>query len=226
MTTTLAFDIYGTLFDTNGVTEALAKLIGGQAADFAKAWRDKQLEYSFRRGLMRDYVDFAVCTRQALDQVCLSFGVEISDDEKSELMGVYRTLPVFSDVTEGLEALADQGNRMYALSNGGADMVRGLLLNSGIDGYFLDVVSVDEIGSFKPDPEVYKHFLHKTGAAAADSWLVSGNPFDVLGAMAVGMNGLWLQRSPEAVFDPWGVAPTATVKDLTELPENIRFYRG
>jgi len=226
MATTLTFDIYGTLFDTNGVTVALAKLVGDRAAEFAKAWRDKQLEYSFRRGLMRDYVDFGVCTRQALDFVCRSSGVEISENGKNELMEVYRTLPVFSDVKEGLESLAVEGYRMYAFSNGRAEMVSGLLKNSGIENYFHDVVSVDEIGSFKPDPEVYKHFLSKTGSLAADSWLVSGNPFDVLGAMSVGINGLWLQRTPEAVFDQWGVEPTATIKSLTELVGMIRHYKN
>ena len=161
MTTTLAFDVYGTLFDTNGVTEALAKLVGDRAGELAKAWRDKQLEYSFRRGLMRDYADFGVCTRQALDFVCRSFGVEISENGKKELMGIYRTLPVFSDVKEGLESLAVEGYRMYAFSNGRAEMVTGLLKNSGIENYFLDVVSVDEIGSFKPDRKYINFFLVK-----------------------------------------------------------------
>jgi len=225
MATTLAFDVYGTLFDTNGVTAALAKLVGDQAGEFAKSWRDKQLEYSFRRGLMRDYVDLGVCTRQALDFVCRSSGVEISENGKKELMETYRTLPVFNDVKEGLESLAVDGFRMYAFSNGRAQMVAGLLKNSGIENYFLDVVSVDEIGSFKPDPEVYKHFLGKTGSLADDSWLVSGNPFDVLGAMAAGMNGLWLQRTPEAVFDPWGVEPSATAKALSELAGKIRHHK-
>ena len=226
MAITLAFDIYGTLFDTNGVKKALEGLIGDQAADFSKAWRDKQLEYSFRRGLMRDYVDFGICTRQALDQVSLSFVVEISGREKAELMGVYRVLPIFSDVKEGLKSLVDRGFRMYAFSNGRAEMVRGLLENSGIEGYFLDVVSVEDVRSFKPDPKVYKHFLEKAGTGESDSWLVSGNPFDVLGAMAVSMNGLWLQRSPEAVFDLWDVEPTAIAKDLTEVPDKIHLYKG
>ena len=226
MKTTLAFDIYGTLIDTNGVTEALEMLVGGQAGDISKAWRDKQLEYSFRRGLMRDYVDFGACTRQALDQVCLSFGIDISDQEKDGLMAVYRTLPVFGDVVGGLEILSANDYRMYAFSNGRADMVRGLLEHNSIGSYFDDVISVDEIKSFKPAPEVYRHFLKRTGSNLSDSWLVSGNPFDVLGAMSTGMNGLWLKRSPEAVFDPWDVEPTVTANLLTELPDSIKNYKG
>ena len=53
MQTTLAFDVYGTLIDTNGVVTALEKLIGGDAQKFSQSWRDKQLEYSFDGGLCK-----------------------------------------------------------------------------------------------------------------------------------------------------------------------------
>ncbi|RMF46291.1 MAG: haloacid dehalogenase type II, partial [Deltaproteobacteria bacterium] len=51
--TTLAFDVYGTLIDTHGVLTALEKLVGDKALAFSNSWRDKQLEYSFRKGLMQ-----------------------------------------------------------------------------------------------------------------------------------------------------------------------------
>jgi len=54
MKTTLAFDVYGTLIDTHGVVAALTEMIGKQAQGFSQSWRDKQLEYSFRRGLMQN----------------------------------------------------------------------------------------------------------------------------------------------------------------------------
>lgn len=70
MQTTLAFDIYGTLIDTHGVVGALEKTVGNAAVEFSRTWRDKQLEYTFRRGLMQSYEDFDVCTSQALDYAC------------------------------------------------------------------------------------------------------------------------------------------------------------
>ena len=60
---TIAFDVYGTLIDTDGVVYQLREWIGSQADVFSQTWRSKQLEYSFRRGLMRRYENFAVCTR-------------------------------------------------------------------------------------------------------------------------------------------------------------------
>ena len=51
--TTLAFDVYGTLIDTQGVTVILEQFLGDRAFEFSRTWREKQLEYSFRRGLMQ-----------------------------------------------------------------------------------------------------------------------------------------------------------------------------
>ena len=67
MPVTIAFDVYGTLIDTTGIVAALDARLGAQAGAFSDLWRAKQLEYSFRRGLMQNYRDFSVCTRQALD---------------------------------------------------------------------------------------------------------------------------------------------------------------
>ncbi len=67
MVTTLAFDVYGTLIDTNGVIIALEKHVGNKASEFSRTWREKQLEYSFRRGLMQNYENFDICTSNALD---------------------------------------------------------------------------------------------------------------------------------------------------------------
>ncbi len=218
---TLAFDVYGTLMDTAGVTRALEQYAGDRAAAFSDLWRQKQLEYSFRRGLMQNYQSFSVCTRNALDYTCAIFRVDISKSEKDALMAEYRTLPVFPDVVEGLGSLRSSGVRMFAFSNGHADDVCSLLHHNKIDTYFKDVISVDEIRSFKPNPAVYSHFLRRSGAHGSEAWLISGNPFDVMGAISAGMRAAWVQRSPDMVFDPWGIEPTVTVSGIAGLQDAI-----
>ena len=46
MATTLAFDIYGTLIDTQGIAVEFERYAGMRAKDFSRLWRDKQLEYA------------------------------------------------------------------------------------------------------------------------------------------------------------------------------------
>ncbi|MBU1565800.1 MAG: haloacid dehalogenase type II [Proteobacteria bacterium] len=220
MKITLAFDVYGTLIDTNGVVAALQKLIN-DAEKFSQTWRDKQLEYSFRRGLMQNYENFAVCTGQALDYTCAFHKVTLSDKQKAELLAIYRVLPAFSEVQEGLTKLKAAGFRLYAFSNGKADALEMLLSNAGIRDLFLGVVSVDDIKTFKPSPGTYCHFLRKAGATGCSAWLISSNPFDVIGAISAGMKSAWVRRSPEAIFDPWGIDPTITVSNLLELAARI-----
>jgi 2-haloacid dehalogenase len=221
MDITLAFDVYGTLIDTHGLVAALGRHAGPRALEFSRAWREKQLEYSFRRGLMQNYVDFAQCTRQALDYTCSWFGIAMDPREKGALLEAYRGLPAFPDVEEGLTQAKRSGFRLFAFSNGKAEAVETLLQQAGIRGHFLDVVSVDEVQSFKPNPGVYSHFLRRAGAFGAEAWLVSGNPFDVIGAVSAGMRAAWVKRSPEALFDPWGIEPTLTVTSLVELAGQI-----
>ena len=217
MATTLAFDVYGTLIDTHGVVTALREIVGERADDFSRAWRDKQLEYAFRRGLMQKYVDFSACTRQALDFTNASLQAELSDVQRDELLGLYRRLPAFADVEAGLTQLRDDGFRLYAFSNGTQAAVEALLETAGIRSFFIDIVSVDDLSTFKPDPAVYAYFLQRSGAAGGDAWLISSNPFDVIGAISSGMRAAWVQRSPDAVFDPWDVPPTLTVNSLPDL---------
>jgi len=221
MTISLAFDVYGTMIDTSGVVTALEKIIGDQAGDFSQVWREKQLEYSFRRGLMQNYRDFSVCTEQALDYACLSFGIKLTQDQKRSLMDGYKVLPPHPDVKEGLSKLKAAGFRMFAFSNGLADDVRSLLNHADIEGFFDGIVSTDEVKSYKPNPGVYAHFLRQSESTGSEAWLISSNPFDVIGAVSAGMRAAWVRRSPEAIFDPWGIEPTVTVGGITELYESL-----
>ncbi|WP_455206593.1 haloacid dehalogenase type II [Kaarinaea lacus] len=221
MTVTLAFDVYGTLIDTHGVVVELEKFIGARAAAFSQTWRDKQLEYSFRRGLMRRYEKFSVCIKDAFEYTCSYYKVQLNQEDKNSVLDTYKVLPAFADVKQGLEAARSAGFQMFAFSNGSAEMVEGLLVNAELVDYFIDIVSVDEVQSFKPDPAVYHHFLKRAGASPENAWLVSSNPFDVIGAIASGMQAAWVKRSPEAVFDPWGITPTITVNSLIDLSHII-----
>lgn len=221
MSVTLAFDVYGTLIDTHGVVSSLQAMVGSVAQDFSHTWRNKQLEYAFRRALMQNYANFAVCTREALDYTCSVYKVDLSSEQRCALLDSYRSLPAFGDVEGALGRLKDVGFRLFAFSNGRADAVENLLVAAGIRAAFLGVISVDDLKTFKPNPAVYSHFLREARVSGSDAWLVSSNPFDVIGAVSAGLRAAWVRRSAESVFDPWGIEPTVTVGSLDELPEAL-----
>ena len=217
---TIAFDVYGTLIDTDGVVSRLREWIGSQAEVFSKTWRSKQLEYSFRRGLMRHYENFAVCTRHALEYCCAEYDVSLSSEQKDILLQSYRGLPAFADVEESLVALKAGGHCLFAFSNGTSEAVEEVLRANGLRECFEDVVSCDGLKTFKPNPDVYHYFMREAGDSK-DAWLISANPFDVIGAISAGMKSAWVKRSDRLVFDPWGIEPTLTVATLSELCEKL-----
>jgi len=221
MSVALAFDIYGTLIDPHGVVDELSKQVGDRAQEFSNIWRDKQLEYTWRRALMQRYQNFPVCTRQALDYTDTLLQTGLDESAKAALMQVYRVLPAYDDVPASLQALADAGFRLFGFSNGVEDAIIGLLEHAGIDQYFEGVVSVDALQTFKPDPQVYHHFIEVADTAPENCWLVSSNGFDVIGAVSAGMKAAWLRRSQSVVFDPWGVEPTLVMHSLDELQRKI-----
>ncbi|MGD8339858.1 MAG: haloacid dehalogenase type II [Gammaproteobacteria bacterium] len=224
--TVLAFDVYGTLIDTAGVVAELRTVVGDRAEEFSRIWRDKQLEYSFRRALMRRYVDFAVCVEQSFDLTAALLGASPTAEQRQRLLGAFTVLPAFDDVAACLDQLEDSGFGVYALSNGSASAVETLLTEAGIRTRFDDIVSVEEVTTFKPDPAVYDRFLERADVAGADAWLISGNPFDVIGAVSAGMRAVWVRRSEAAVFDPWEIQPTLTVPGLIRLRDRIEQFNA
>ena len=225
MTTVLAFDVYGTLVDVSGAAAALARRLEGDAAlaeRVSARWREKQLEYSFRRTMMGLEADFSRCTREGLAFALAEAGVSLDAEGRGEVFAEYGALPLFPDAVAALAALSGRERvRLFAFSNGSAEAVRGVLGGNGALGFFADVVSVGEVGKFKPSREVYAHFLRRAEAQGEDAWLVSGNPFDVLGAQNAGMRAAWVRRDG-AMFDPWeDFSPPVIVESLSELESAI-----
>lgn len=213
--------MYGTLIDPFGISAKLNDYVGDNAAQFAQIWRDKQIEYLFRRTLMQDYEDFPTCTRQALEFTNERLQVDLPDAAKDTLMEKYRVLPAYPDVPDALKKLKAASCRMYAFSNGHPDDLEHLLKHARLSEYLDGIVSVHDTMHFKPHPVVYQHFLDTTDSKPEDTWLVSGNPFDIIGAHARDWNSAWLRRDPAAVFDPWDIEPTITVADISELLEVV-----
>ncbi len=214
----LGFDVYGTLVDPLALAEPLQALVGEQAVPFAGLWRSKQLEYSFRHGLMRRYADFDVCTRQALRYTQQALRCELPESDQDRLLEAYLYLPLFPEVAASLTTLKAQGHQLVAFTNGVEASIRALLTNASVLSQLEDVVSVDDLRTFKPDPAVYAYLARRAERPVAETWLVSSNAWDVIGAKAAGLRAVWVKRQPEIVFDPWDVEPDLVVSRLDELP--------
>jgi len=217
----LAFDVYGTLIDPLRIEETLRPFFGERARPAAELWRAKQLEYSFRRALMKRYKDFNVCTAEALQLVSDQMRVALSAEQRSQILQQYGRLPAYPDAAPALRTLNQAGCRMVACSNGTEAAVRGLLQHAALWSQLSAVVSVDGLQTFKPDPAVYEYLSAQAGTAKDNLWLISSNPFDVIGAKACGLRSAWVRRDSDRVFDPWEFQPDLIVQSLEELPARL-----
>jgi 2-haloacid dehalogenase len=213
----LAFDVYGTLLDPLRMEEHLRAAFGAKAKEASELWRAKQLEYSFRRALMKKYRDFDACTADALRFVSLQLATPLSEGVEATLLSKYRELPAYADAVGALSELAARGFTIVACSNGTENSVRAALDHAGVLARFSMIVSVDPIRTFKPDPAVYDRLALEVHTPKEQIWLISSNAFDVIGAKARGLRAVWVQRDAKRAFDPWEFEPDAIVGSLSAL---------
>jgi 2-haloacid dehalogenase len=218
----LAFDMYGTLVDPIRISEQLERHLPDAAPRVTAAWRQKQLEYTFRLTAMERYEDFEQVTRKALDYALAATGEDLDEAQKDDLMSRYNDLEKFADVEPGLKRLREAGHEMVVFSNGSPRMLEELMDRAELRSFFpRGFVSVDEVGEYKPSPKVYRHVAERLGRPVGEVRLVSSNPFDVVGAQSAGMLAAWVDRSG-GLFDTLGPRPEVVVGDLAELADALQ----
>jgi len=210
------FDAYGTLFDVAAAAAACRDVLGERAGPLAALWRDKQLQYSWLRGLGGTYVDFWQVTQDSLDFTLETMGIAPAG-VRDRLLGLYRTLDAFPEVPGVLRALRDAGFATAILSNGSPAMLASAVEGNGLGALFDAVISVDEVGVFKPHPSVYRCALDRLGVPAAAVSFQSSNAWDAHAASAFGMRAVWCNRYDQRRERLPG-APDREIRTLAELP--------
>jgi 2-haloacid dehalogenase len=188
------FDAYGTLFDVHAPLARMSERIGEKAAQVSQLWRQKQLEYTWLRSLMREHADFWSITNDALDYALAAFG--INDPVVHEkLLDLYLALEAYPDARECLETLARRGIPAAVLSNGTPAMLEAAARSANLRELIGEIISVEEVGVFKPDPRVYGRALARLSVTAPESILfVSANTWDAQGARCFGFNVARIDR--------------------------------
>jgi 2-haloacid dehalogenase len=216
--TTLAFDAYGTLFDVFSVTSLCEEFFPGQGTPLAQLWRAKQLQYSTLRSLMGRHATFWQVTEDGLVYASKSLGLDLTAAKRQQLMDAYLTLTAYPDVRPGLLALKQAGLRVAILSNGEPKMLRAAAQSAGIDQILDDIISIEDIGVFKPKPEVYGLIQkHLPGEQSAIGF-VSSNSWDIAGAASAGLTTFWIQRRAEEPQEELGYPAAHIIHAVTDLP--------
>ncbi len=210
----IIFDAYGTLFDVNSAAEKCKEKIGDKWEGFANYWRTTQLEYTWLRSLMKRHKDFWQVTEDSLDKSLLAF--KIDPNMKSELLNLYKILNTFPEVKEVLRNLKEKKYKISILSNGTPGLLDGLVKSNNLEKMFDDIFSIEKVGIYKPDEEVYKMPIDKYKVAKNEVAFLSANTWDVSGAGNFGFNSIWVNRN-ENIFDKLDYIPHNEVNNLKEI---------
>jgi 2-haloacid dehalogenase len=210
------FDAYGTLFDVHSAVARYSDEIGPAAQAMSVLWRQKQLEYTWTRSLMRRHADFWSVTGEALDHAMRVHGI---DDAalREKLMQAYLSLAAYPEVKDVLRRLKSLGVRTAILSNGSPAMLEAGVRSAGLDGLLDFVWSVESVGIFKPDPRVYELAEDDLGLPKDRIWFQSSNVWDAAAAGAYGFRVVWCNRTRQPMEYGWAFSPTE-VEDLAGLP--------
>ena len=210
------FDAYGTLFDYASAAARCGDVLGNKLAGLNALWREKQLQYTWLRALQGRHADFWQVTGDALDFAMATLGLTGSA-LRERLMNLYLTLDVFPEVPETLQRLKTAGFKTAVLSNGTTDMLQSAIANAGI-GHLIDLVlSVEEVGVYKPHARVYQLAVGRLGVEREAISFQSSNSWDAYAASAFGMRVVWCNRygqRPERLPGK----PDREVRSLADLP--------
>ncbi|AZQ68791.1 haloacid dehalogenase type II [Silicimonas algicola] len=220
--TTCVFDAYGTLFDVAAAARIaaeepdgarLAKVWPKLAAD----WRSKQLQYTWLRAVMGQHADFWQVTQDGLDWAMEASGLDDAE-MRERLLALYWELPAYPEVPAMLAELKQRGFATAILSNGSPEMLAGAVDHAGV-GEFLDaVLSVEEVGVFKPARAVYDLVGERMKAMPEAVLFVSSNGWDAAAAAGYGFRTAWVNRAGEPV-DRLPARPERILSDLTGIPD-------
>jgi 2-haloacid dehalogenase len=210
------FDAYGTLFDFAAAAASCADVLGDKAARLAALWRDKQLQYAWLRSLQARHADFWQITGDALDFAMDALG--LADPKLRErLMGLYWILAPFPDAADAVRRVRASGMATAILSNGSPMMLTPAIDSAGMQGLFDAVLSIEEVGIYKPHPSVYQLAVDRLGVSANVIAFLSSNGWDAYAAAAFGMRAVWCNRYAQPRERLPGT-PEREIRSLAELP--------
>ena len=227
------FDLDDTLFDhsysaalgiqrVGQMYSALAgRAVGEFVAFYNQALNEVYPEY------LRGEIDFGEMRRRKLDRF-----FQIAGIQRSEVPAVTEFHRIYDEgyaterrATPGsmaaLQRLRDAGIEIAVLTNGMQRIQEAKLRAIGLEWLVPHLLTSEQAGATKPDPEIFHWALQRTGRAANQVVMVGDNlENDVAGALRIGIRALYYSPAADqqAMVTEFGTAPViSNWEQLAEL---------
>ena len=225
MTSICIFDAYGTLFDVTSATRTVASEkeynhFLNYSVKVSNTWRIKQLEYSWLRNIMHEYIDFWQITKDALDFALEENQIK-NENLRQRLLDVYWNLSAYPEAHDVLTTLKANNIQTGILSNGSNQMLNSAVVSANLENYLDKIISIDGIEIYKPDPKVYQMVIDQFNCKIEEVLFISSNGWDIAGASKFGFTTLWVNRNliPK---DRLTFMPNKITNNLSTIPNILK----
>ena len=219
------FDAYGTLFDVTSATRIVANeeeysSFPNHSVKVSNSWRIKQLEYSWLRNIMHEYIDFWQITKDALDFALEENQIK-NEKLRQRLLDVYWNLSAYPEAHDVLTTLKANNIQTGILSNGSNQMLNSAVVSANLKNYLNKIISIDGIEIYKPDPKVYQMVIDQFNCKIEEVLFISSNGWDIAGASKFGFTTLWVNRNliPK---DRLTFMPNKITNNLSTIPNILK----
>ncbi|MEX1126629.1 MAG: haloacid dehalogenase type II [Acidimicrobiia bacterium] len=214
----LVFDVNETLLDLSPLRIDFEDVFG--SPEPMGEWFARMLHGSLIANQLDEYRAFGVIGVEALHLVAERHGVDLDEAIATEVVSHLASVPAHLDVIPALERLMEAGFRTAALTNGSANAANQQIENAGLRTFIEAVISVEEVGRFKPDPVTYRHAAQVMDVHVSESMLIAAHDWDVTGAMKAGAQGAFLHR-PGSSWSLPSPMPEVVGADLGQIADQL-----
>jgi len=212
------FDVNETLLDLGALDPHFERVFGD--ASVRRSWFLQVLQSALVATVTDDYKDFGTIGAGALDMTAERLGVDVSEEDKKQILGGMRELPPHPEVAESLSRLREAGLRLATLTNSTRQVAEAQIANAGLTEYFEQILSADAVQRLKPASEPYHMAAQSLGVEVGDVRLIAAHAWDVAGALRAGCAAAFVAR-PGMVLDPLVERPDVVGADLAEVADKI-----
>ena len=164
--------------------------------------------------------DFLTLAGTMLESIATRMGITLSETMRDDILDTFANLPPHNDIKPALHQLQSAGFRTVAFSNSSLNLISTQIKNAGLTEYFNDIISVEKIGSFKPDPDAYKFAAKQLNQPLASLRLVATHDWDTHGALSVGMKAAYIERLAN-IYHPLYLQPDICAATMEEIAKKI-----
>lgn len=214
----ILFDINETVLNLSSLKPKFKAVFGDEAV--MATWFSMLLHTSTVCILTGVKTDFATLAGAMLDAIAARLGITVSDTMRGDILHSFSSLSPHSDIKPALARLRKEGYRTIAFSNSSLNLLTTQISNGGLTEYFDDMVSVEETGSFKPDPNVYGFVAKQMARPIGELRLVATHDWDTHGALSAGMLAAYIDRSG-APYHPQYRKPDICATTMESIVDKI-----